>query len=148
MDLILWRHAEAEDGSPDLERRLTAKGLKQADRMAAWLRERLPADRKVFVSPATRTQQTASALTHKFETSEDFSTSTTPEQLLRAAGWLQGHGTAVVVGHQPTLGAAAALILTGRPLAWHVRKGSIWWITRRHRERQIVLKGVMAPDLL
>ncbi|HEU4644760.1 MAG TPA: histidine phosphatase family protein, partial [Burkholderiales bacterium] len=23
MDLILWRHAEAEDGSPDLERRLT-----------------------------------------------------------------------------------------------------------------------------
>mgnify|MGYP003693557069 CR=1 FL=1 len=26
MDLILWRHAEAEDGSPDLARELTAKG--------------------------------------------------------------------------------------------------------------------------
>ena len=29
MDLILWRHAEAEPGEPDLGRRLTAKGLKQ-----------------------------------------------------------------------------------------------------------------------
>ena len=33
MDLILWRHAEAEPGEPDLGRRLTAKGLKQAERM-------------------------------------------------------------------------------------------------------------------
>jgi phosphohistidine phosphatase len=28
MDLILWRHAEAEPGEPDLGRRLTAKGIK------------------------------------------------------------------------------------------------------------------------
>ena len=27
MQLILWRHAEAEDGKPDLERRLTEKGV-------------------------------------------------------------------------------------------------------------------------
>ncbi len=40
MDLILWRHAEAEKanpGSDDLTRALTAKGEKQATRMAAWL---------------------------------------------------------------------------------------------------------------
>ena len=34
MDLILWRHCEAEPGEPDLGRRLTSKGLKQAERMA------------------------------------------------------------------------------------------------------------------
>ena len=37
MDLILWRHADAEDGSPDLRRALTRKGEKQAEHMAAWL---------------------------------------------------------------------------------------------------------------
>ena len=42
MDLILWRHAKPEPGEPDLGRRLTSKGLKQAERMAAWL-ERAPA---------------------------------------------------------------------------------------------------------
>ena len=42
MDLILWRHAEAEEGGPDLERRLTPKGRKQAKRVAAWLLQRLP----------------------------------------------------------------------------------------------------------
>ena len=26
MDLLLWRHAEAEDGFPDLKRELTARG--------------------------------------------------------------------------------------------------------------------------
>ena len=41
MDLILWRHAEAIDGMPDLARKLTPKGAKQAREMAAWLRPRL-----------------------------------------------------------------------------------------------------------
>ena len=37
MDLILWRHAEAEAGEPDDGRALTSKGHKQAEKMAAWL---------------------------------------------------------------------------------------------------------------
>jgi len=37
MDLILWRNAEAENGPPDLERKLTAKGRRHAERMAEWL---------------------------------------------------------------------------------------------------------------
>ena len=45
MDLILWRHAEAEDwteGCDDLQRSLTGRGEKQAKRMAAWLDRQLP----------------------------------------------------------------------------------------------------------
>jgi phosphohistidine phosphatase len=38
MELILWRHAEAEDGIPDMARELTSKGKKQAKHMAAWLK--------------------------------------------------------------------------------------------------------------
>ena len=49
MELILWRHADAEDGLPDLSRRLTPRGIKQAERMAAWLLQRLPGKFHVIV---------------------------------------------------------------------------------------------------
>ncbi len=62
MDLVLWRHAEAEYGEPDLGRRLTPKGDKQARRMAEWLHHHLPDSARILVSPATRAQQTAQAL--------------------------------------------------------------------------------------
>src|SRR5674476_1390644 len=62
MDLILWRHAEAEDGTPDHARELTAKGIKQAGKVAAFLHQHLPQDHRILVSPATRTQQTVAAL--------------------------------------------------------------------------------------
>jgi phosphohistidine phosphatase len=51
MDLILWRHADAEGGSPDSERRLTERGREQARRVAAWLKARLPRGCEVLVSP-------------------------------------------------------------------------------------------------
>ena len=68
MDLILWRHAEAEPGEPDLGRRLTAKGHKQAERMGEWLDRNLPEGTRVLVSPADRAQQTAAGLKRKFRT--------------------------------------------------------------------------------
>jgi len=66
MDLILWRHAEAEPGEPDLGRRLTAKGIQQAERMGKWLDRHLPATTRILSSPADRTQQTARALNSFF----------------------------------------------------------------------------------
>ena len=74
MNLILWRHADAEDGAPgrpDDARRLTARGEKQAKRMAAWLKGQLPERAQVLVSPARRAQQTAQALTKKFDTARN-----------------------------------------------------------------------------
>ena len=66
MDLILWRHCEAEPGEPDLGRRLTPKGHKQAERMAEWLERHLPDSSRILVSPADRAQQTAQALPRRF----------------------------------------------------------------------------------
>ena len=57
MDLILWRHAEAEEpdvGADDLSRALTPKGERQAERMAEWLNRRLAHSTRALVSPALR----------------------------------------------------------------------------------------------
>jgi len=147
MDLILWRHADAEDGVPDEERRLTSKGEKQAQRMAAWLKKRLPKDAVVLSSTARRARETAQALTRKYETSSDIGTAATPQSVLKAAGWPSRDGTVVVIGHQPTLGQTAALALTGSEDGWSIKKGALWWLESRDRD-DIIVRAVVSPDML
>lgn len=150
MELILWRHAEAEAGAPDAERRLTPKGVKQAKRMAAWLRERLPDGAVVLTSPARRAQETARALREDAATRDALGTSAGAAALLKAAGWPKGRGTVVVVGHQPTLGEAAALALAGRAEAWRLKKGGIIWLVAGQADAggRAALRAALSPDLL
>ena len=150
MDLILWRHAEAEDGIPDAARKLTAKGQKQAQQMAAWLTTHLPQNTRILVSPATRTQQTAAALGKEFETAKEIGLSGNRNSLLVTADWPEADGAVLIVGHQPTLGEVAAFLLTGEERAWSVKKGAIWWISTRVRqgEGQSVLRCVLSPEML
>lgn len=91
MDLILWRHAEAEDGLADLSRELTDKGRKQAAKMAAFLHRHLPADTRILVSPALRTQQTAVALTSSFTTIPEIAPGASLNSILQAARWPDGY---------------------------------------------------------
>ena len=150
MDLILWRHAEAEPGEPDLGRRLTSKGLKQAERMAEWLEHRLPETTRIIVSPADRTQQTALALGRKFKTSDDVAPGASTASVLAAAGWPDAREPVLVVGHQPTLGEVAAFLLSGEEAAWSIRKGAVWWFSNRTRLGQpsVLLKVAIGPDLV
>ncbi|WP_153115359.1 SixA phosphatase family protein [Rhodocyclus tenuis] len=173
MDLLLWRHAEAEDGVPDLQRKLTARGEKQAKQMAAWLKAHAPNPLRVIVSPALRTQQTARALGVPFATDERLRPDAGVVDLLAAAGWPDGSSDAtdddsalgaqpctnvpnrgerkraiLVVGHQPTLGRVAALLLAGQEADWSVKKGGLWWFSNRVRqgETQTVLRAVIPPN--
>jgi phosphohistidine phosphatase len=148
MDLLLWRHAEAEEGAIDLKRRLTVRGNKQAQHIAAWLRERLPKDLRILVSPAVRTQQTAEALGLPFETSAKLSPSSGVADIIGATDWPNGSGAVLVVGHQPALGRLAALLLSGQEADWTIKKGAVWWFTNRVRqnETQTVLRAVMPAD--
>jgi phosphohistidine phosphatase len=149
MDLILWRHADAEDAPPgksDAERNLTAKGEKQARRVAAWLEKRLPDETRVLASPAQRALQTARALTKDYETIREVGTGADARAVLKAAGWPHGEGAVVVVGHQPTLGQAAALALTGKASEWSVKKGAVWWIESRGGDEAII-RAVISPDM-
>ncbi|HEX2199310.1 MAG TPA: phosphohistidine phosphatase SixA [Burkholderiales bacterium] len=140
MDLILWRHADAENGAPDLARRLTPKGREQAARVAAWLRARLPERYRLLASPALRAQETAGALNEHFETLKELAPGATVEALLKAAA---NEGTVVVVGHQPDLGLAIAQLLCGEERDWSVAKGALWWIANRS-----TVRAVISPDLL
>ncbi len=147
MELILWRHAEAEDGVPDAKRRLTAKGEKQAEKMAAVLRSRLPQHTRILVSPAVRTQQTAQALTRHFETEPAIGPGSDAQAVLEAAGWPGHKGCVLVVGHQPYLGEMAALLMAGADVSFTVKKGAIWWLDNRDGGNAL-LRLAISPDFL
>jgi phosphohistidine phosphatase len=146
MELILWRHADAEDGMPDSERKLTPRGEKQAKRVAEWLKEQLPDGYAVLVSPARRARQTAQALTRHFEIVEAVGTGASPKGVLAAAGWPDRNGVVIVVGHQPTLGQTIARALTGKDEGWSLRKGALWWL--RSRDGEVSVRAVIGPDLV
>ncbi len=149
MDLILWRHAEAEVGSDDLARRLTVRGAKQANQMAAWLKPRLPKHTRIRVSPALRTQQTADAQELPYETIRKLAPDASVYDLLSAAGWPDSRQTILIVGHQPTLGQLAALLLSGQEAPWTIKKGAVWWFSNRTRqsEFQTLLRAAISPEL-
>lgn len=150
MNLILWRHAEAEDSRPDMQRVLTAKGHQQAEKMASWLKPRLPNDTRILVSPAKRALQTANALAMDFSTLDALAPGASVASLLQAVDWPKHDGTVLIVGHQPTLGMAAAFAITGQDDCWSVKKAAIWWIVSRMREgeQQSILRTVMSPEQL
>ena len=70
--------------------------------------------------------------------------------MLDAAGWPDATTAAVVVGHQPTLGQVAALLLSGQPQDWQIKKANAWWLVQREPldPYSLYLKAVMAPDLI
>ena len=148
MDLILWRHADAQDGSPDMTRALTAKGRKQAQQVAAWLLPRLPENARVLVSPATRARQTADALERDYALDDRLAPGMDPVHVLSACGWPETAGTVLVVGHQPYLGEIASLILFGEARPMSIKKAGILWLTNRVRsgDMQALIKAAVTPE--
>jgi phosphohistidine phosphatase len=151
MNLILWRHAEAEDSaSTDLARQLTPRGRKQAQTIAKWLRNRLPSDALILASPAARTVQTVEALTDQYRIAKEIAPGAAADDVLAAAGWPQGIApTVVVVGHQPTLGLVASQLVAGEQHEWSIKKGGVWWLEGRERNGsgQVTVRAVVSPDL-
>ncbi|TCG03432.1 histidine phosphatase family protein [Paraburkholderia steynii] len=152
MNLILWRHAEAEDtASTDLARQLTPRGRKQAQASAKWLRARLPDDAVILASPAARTVQTAESLTEQYRLVREIAPDASVEAVLTAAGWPDGIApTVVIVGHQPTLGHVIARLLADSGASWSVKKSAVWWIESRIRGNgeQATLRAAISPDLI
>ena len=110
----------------------------------------MPSRYAVVCSPARRARETADALGVRYRILDRLAPGSSLTAILAAAGWPDAKGTVIVVGHQPDLGRAVAALLTGRPTEWSVRKGGLWWLTRRKREgeAQVVVRAVIAPDLL
>jgi phosphohistidine phosphatase len=153
MDLVLWRHAEAQEwteGCDDMGRTLTSRGEKQATRMANWLDRQLPEGARVLVSPARRTQQTALALARKIKLRPELAPDGTVAQLLEAAQWPAAKGCVLLVGHQPVLGQTIAQLLGLTAPECSVKKGAVWWLRTRERDGllQTVVVTVQSPELL
>ncbi|TAG35597.1 MAG: histidine phosphatase family protein [Polaromonas sp.] len=166
MDLILWRHAEAQEWPvsvlqtaqtgqmgqicQDMERRLTQRGEKQATRMGAWLDRQLPEGARIMVSPARRCEQTALALGRKYKVMAELTPDACPNSLLELVQWPHAKRPIVVIGHQPTLGQTIAQLLGLQEAECAVKKGALWWL--RHRERhdctQTVVVTVQSPETL
>ena len=149
IDLILWRHAEAEPGDDDPARPLTGKGLKQAARMASWLERVLPDRCRILVSPTRRTVQTAEALQRKFKIVPETGCDATAERILAAANWPNSREPVVIIGHQPSLGLAASLLITGTAQYWTVRKANVWWLVSKESDESggAFIKTIMTPEL-
>ena len=157
MDLILWRHAEAEDwllgdeaSGLDLGRSLTQRGEKQASRMAAWLDRQLPEGARILVSPARRCEQTALALGRKYKIRSELSPDATPAQLLELVQWPGNKYPVLVIGHQPSLGQTIAQLLALKETECAVKKGALWWVRNRDRDghSQTVVVTVQSPEVL
>ena len=153
VDLILWRHAEAletDGGGDDLMRPLTARGKKQAVRMATWLDRQLPEGARIMVSPALRCQQTVAALRRRYKTRDELGPGADASGLLQLAQWPQGRGVVLLVGHQPALGGAIAVTLGLTETELAVKKGAIWWLRSRAKEQgdgtPAVLLAVQSPE--
>lgn len=150
MDLILWRHAEAVDGTPDHARELTPRGIKQAGKIADFLRPHLPDGCRILASPAIRAQQTVATLTDHFTLAPTIAPGASAQAVLHAARWPDAGGTVLLVGHQPALGEVAAQLLGCDGYSLSVKKGALWWFNRREREdsAHITLRLVITPDFL
>jgi phosphohistidine phosphatase len=153
MDLIIWRHAEAHEAEPgedDLQRALTPRGRKQAERMAAWLDAQLPQGTRVLSSPAIRAEQTVRALNRKYKVRDALSPGASVEDVLETSGWPEARYPVLLVGHQPALGGLVAKLLGMPEPACAIRKGAVWWLRHRVREAQAqtVLLAVTSPERL
>ncbi|GAC1526950.1 MAG: phosphohistidine phosphatase SixA [Ramlibacter sp.] len=151
MDLLFWRHAEAEDwteGCDDLARALTPRGKKQAKRIAAWLDRQLPEGTRIVCSPARRCEQTALALGRPYKVRAELAPDAAVDALMAATGWPTGKSTVLVVGHQPAIGQALALLLGLKQHSFPVRKGALWWIRTRERDgdTQTMVVAAQSPD--
>jgi len=159
VNLILWRHAEAQEhpdplagrqgDAQDLARVLTARGEKHAARMAAWLNRQLPNGTRILSSPARRAEQTVLALDRKFKLRDELAPGADPLALLELVQWPNAKAPVLVVGHQPTLGQVIAKLLGLAKEACPVKKGAVWWLHERERDGvvQTVLLTVQTPEL-
>jgi phosphohistidine phosphatase len=99
------------------------------------------------LEPRDRAQQTAQALKRKFKVVDDLAPGATVSAVLAAAGWPDSREAVLVVGHQPTMGEVAALLLTISSSAGAFARAPCGGFQSRPRWRaSTVLKVVISPD--
>ena len=153
MDLILWRHAESAEavqGQADAQRPLTARGERQAIRMANWLERQLPDSTKVLCCPTLRAEQTVKPLGRKYKLRDELSPNASVDDVLLLAQWPMSKHSLLLVTHQPLIGNLVCQLMQIPSKEMVIKKGAIWWLRSRFKDQtqQTVLVTVQSPELL
>ena len=153
MDLIFWRHAEtlqAVEGQTDAERELSARGERQAQRMAQWLERQLPESTKILCCPTVRAEQTVMPLGRKYKLRDELSPNASIDDVLSLVQWPMNKHIVLLVTHQPLIGEMIRKLLEIQIPEVVVKKGSVWWIRSRDKGDQIqtMLVTVQTPELM
>ena len=159
INLFIWRHAEAEDSSPDMARPLTARGQRDAARVAKALAKQLDERACIVCSPAQRARETVAPLVARTSLEPAIDPRLAPggdvddvldvlEETIRACS--EDGPTIVLVGHQPWCGQLARRLLTDGAGDMGFKKASAWWLVRRSRDggAEWTMKSVFDPDLV
>lgn len=124
MQIILWRHAPALARDPELwpddsERPLSDRGQRRASRVSTGLARLVQDVDAIWSSPAARAFQTADILRHvhprrpPLQTLAELSPGAPLGRLVETLDAARGYGAIILVGHEPTLGRLAAVLLGG-----------------------------------
>jgi phosphohistidine phosphatase len=111
--IVLIRHADTAPGAPDIARRLTDRGQRDARQIGRWLEQHDVVPDHVMVSPAVRAAETwtiaAAELPGTVETTTDdrIYANTVADVVAVIASAPAAAGTVAVVGHNPALGELA-----------------------------------------
>lgn len=118
--LLLIRHAKAEQyGETDAARELSGRGRRDARAAGRWLSAAGFAPDQVFVSDATRAQQTWEAIASGLDAKPNVTTdariydNTVPALLTVAASAPVDASTVALVGHNPSMHATALMLDDG-----------------------------------
>ena len=146
-NLILWRHAEAQDillAGNDISRELTTKGATQAAMMAAWIKQHLPKDICIIASPAVRAEQTVQALDLPYKINKNLLPEASIDGVLQLVQEIfqQENSNIMLVGHQPWLGQVAAYFLQIQPAEISIKKSTVWWL-----EQKITAQKIKAQEV-
>lgn len=132
MRVLFLRHAEAEDfAASDHARQLTAKGVQQAEKVAAFCLRAGCRPSALLSSPVVRARQTAAILADRLENLSVehcawLACGMRPETFLEEIRPYRQLEEIVVVGHEPDFGwTIASLIGCENGPAIHVRKASL-----------------------
>ncbi len=152
IDLWLLRHAAAVDHAPsgrDDDRELTPEGLLRARSVARGLAALEPGVTRILSSPFRRAIQTAEpaarALGIEFSESRSLEPDRDPEEILREIA--AGEGNALIVGHQPHLGALLGLLVGGPGFEIPMKKAAVARVSLTGRSSGS-LKAYLPPRFL
>jgi len=124
MDCLLFRHgiavAREEWEGKDVDRPLTERGKQRVREVAAGLRRLAMRPTVFYASPARRALETAQLLHGLLASSsllqlrDELLPESSPAQMVRLLRDLPAESCVLCIGHEPQLGMAASVLLSGR----------------------------------